>query len=88
MAILIPVIDARVGPDHAIMFRIYPRIVFIVWVLTDFHSALARLDEPDQTLGNVARLALDVEDQAAAVTQIGIGAIEKKQIGKVGRAHA
>ena len=70
------------------MFRIYPRIVFIMWVLADFHSALTRLDKSYQTLGNVARLALDVEDQATAVTKIGIGAIEKKQIGKVGCAHA
>jgi hypothetical protein len=82
VAILVPIIDARVGPDHAIMFRIHPRIIFIMSVLADFHSALSRLDESHQTLGNVARLALDVEDQAAAVTQIGIGAIEKKQIGR------
>ena len=88
MTVLVPVVDARVGPDHPVMLRINPRVIVIMWIPPDFDATLASLDHPYQALDYVSGLAFNMKNQAAAMTEIGVGAVEKEQIGKIGCAHA
>src|SRR3954465_2450149 len=71
--ILVPAGHARMGPDHAGAFLVQQMVVGVVDVLADFQRAVALLDHLPQRLADVADLAFVVEDDAAAMRQVGVG---------------
>jgi len=63
-----------------------------VVVVADLGSHLdgpdAALEHLDQHLRDVGDLALGVEDDAAAVAEVGVGAVDEEQVGEVGDGDA
>ncbi len=72
------------GPDHGVELGLQPAVVLVVDVLAALDGAVVPGQEGGDAAHHVPGLALRVEDQAAAVGQVGPGPVEAEQVGEAG----
>src|SRR5258706_5849466 len=81
LGVLVPrVLDRRVRPDEPLELLLRARVVVVVRGLGRLHRAVAARDQLAQTAADVPHLALGVEDQRAAVREVGAGAVHAEQV--------
>ena len=78
----------RLSPEHSVSGlpaefarRLWPAVEGVVHFLLHVHRGMAVFEELAQGQERVARLALAVEDGAAAVGEVGVGAVHEEEVG-------